>query len=174
VGHTLSMDLRLRPLRLEDERSAVEAHRELEHDDFEFLLGWRPAASWAPYIADLEARRHHTEVTETSVPATFLAAVVEGDLVGRVSVRHTLNAFLAEVGGHVGYGVRPRYRQRGYATEILRQALVVARANGVEDVLVTCDEPNVASARVIERLGGVLEDVRRGDDGILKRRYWFR
>jgi predicted acetyltransferase len=60
------------------------------------------------------------------VPATFLVAEVDRALVGRVSIRHELNAFLADVGGHIGYGVRPRYRGRGFATEILRQALVIA------------------------------------------------
>jgi len=71
------------------------------------------------------------------VPATFLLARVGGDLVGRVSIRHELNDFLAEFGGHIGYAVRPQFRRRGHATEILRQALVVARGEGVERVLVT-------------------------------------
>jgi len=66
-----------------------------------------------------------------------------------------------------------RYRGRGYATEILRQSLIVARAEAVDRVLVTCDDDNAASATIIERLGGVLEDVRDGSDGIPKRRYWI-
>jgi predicted acetyltransferase len=107
------------------------------------------------------------------VPATFLVADVEGALVGRVSIRHELNDYLARVGGHIGYGVRPRHRRRGFATEILRQALVVARAEGVEPVLVTCDEDNLASATVIERVGGSLEGVSPGPNGVPMRRYWI-
>jgi predicted acetyltransferase len=56
---------------------------------------------------------------------------------------------------------------------MLEQALVVARAAGVEDVLVTCDDDNAASAAIIERAGGVLEDVRARPDGIGMRRYWI-
>ena len=64
-------------------------------------------------------------------------------------------------------------RRRGYATEILRQGLVVARALGIDDVLVTCDVDNSASAGVIEACGGEFESIAEGD-GTPKRRYWFR
>jgi predicted acetyltransferase len=77
------------------------------------------------------------------------------------------------IGGHIGYCVRPAHRGQRYATEILRQGLIVARAEGIDRVLVTCDEDNVASARVIERSGGILEDIRADRDGPAKRRYWI-
>jgi predicted acetyltransferase len=95
-------------------------------------------------------------------------AQVGADLVGRVSIRHELNAFLTEIGGHIGFGVRPAHRRRGYAGEILGQTLVIARALGVDAALVTCDEDNVVSARVIEGAGGVFEDIRART-----RRYWI-
>lgn len=110
---------------------------------------------------------------------TFLLAVVgEGageHLVGRVSIRHQLNDELREVGGHVGYAVRPAVRGRGYATEILRLSLVLLREElGVDRALVTCDDHNIASARTIERNGGVLQDVRvPPGGGAAKRRYWI-
>jgi len=69
--------------------------------------------------------------------------------------------------------VLPQFRRRGYATEILRQALVMARSLGIDRVLVTCDDDNVDSAKVIENCGGVLENVTAGRDGsVPKRRYW--
>jgi predicted acetyltransferase len=165
--------LRLRPLSDVDEDQARLAHEELAREGFPFLLDWDPAQPWSHYVRLL--RRHHCgiDLRPGWVPGTFLAAVVGVDLVGRVSVRHTLNAYLAEVGGHIGYGVRPAYRGRGYATEILRQALIVARAEGVDRVLVTCDDTNAASAGAITRCGGVLEDVHVDAGGRPTRRYWI-
>lgn len=108
------------------------------------------------------------------MPATFLVAEVDGRLVGRVSVRQELNVWLAQVCGHIGYGVRPGFRGRGYAKEILRQALLVARGAGVTRALVTCDEGNVASAATIEACGGQFERLVDGDgDNPAKRRYWI-
>jgi predicted acetyltransferase len=167
------MALHLRPLQVEDEFEARAAHAELAPEGFPFLLDWEPQESWSGYLERLHNLRRGVEIPGNRVPATFLVAEVDGVLVGRVSIRHELNDFLADVGGHIGFAVRPGYRGRGFATEILRQALVIARAEGVERVLVTCHDDNLASAAVIERLGGTLEDVRVDRDGKRKRRYWI-
>ncbi len=167
------MALRLRPLRLDDEADALRARAELEADGFTFLLDWKPAQPWVTYLQELERRRRGLDLPADRVPATFLAASVGPDLVGRVSIRHRLNDFLLNFGGHIGYAVRPSYRRQGFAGEILGQALIIARAEGVERVLVTCDEDNAISTRVIERHGGVLEDIRPDPDGPPKRRYWI-
>ena len=100
-------------------------------------------------------------------------AVVDELIVGRVSVRFALNEFLSVFGGHIGYAVLPEHRRRGLATEILSQALVIARSEGVDRVLVTCDEDNVGSARTIERNGGVLENRMIDPEGSVTRRYWI-
>ncbi|GAX57471.1 GNAT family N-acetyltransferase [Streptomyces olivochromogenes] len=99
--------------------------------------------------------------------------IVEGDsYLGAIDLRHYLNALLLDIGGHIGYSIRPSFRRRGLATWALGAVLPEARALGLDRVLVTCDDDNVASARSIERNGGVLEDVRTTDAGI-KRRYWI-
>ena len=167
------MIVRLRPFRLEDEQQARAAQDELAADGFPFLLDWQTGMPWADYLAQMAARERGLELPVDRVPASFLAAEAEGALVGRVSIRHELNDFLAAYAGHIGYAVRPQWRGRGFATEILRQALIIVRAHGVDRVLVTCDEHNLASARAIERQGGVLEDTRVDPDGIPKRRYWI-
>jgi predicted acetyltransferase len=161
-------ELRLRPLRLDDERAAIVAHEELARDGFDFLLDWNRGELWVAYLARLDRQRCGLDLPPDRVSATFLVAQVGEEIVGRVSIRHELNAFLTEIGGHIGFGVRPAHRRRGYASEILRQALVIARAVGVDAALVTCHEDNVASARVIEAAGGVFEDIRART-----RRYWI-
>ncbi|HEU4515095.1 MAG TPA: GNAT family N-acetyltransferase [Nocardioidaceae bacterium] len=166
-------DLVLRPLSSADEAQARLAHEELARDGFDFLLDWREEESWDEYLERLERYRRGVDLPEGYVPATFLVADVGGQVVGRVSVRHELNAWLAVVGGHIGYSVRPAFRRRGYATEILRQALGIAHEVGVERALVTCDDGNVGSANVIERCGGRLESVAPGREGSpAKRHYW--
>jgi predicted acetyltransferase len=99
--------------------------------------------------------------------------VVEGDhYLGAITLRHVLNDFLREVGGHIGFGIRPSARRRGLARWALGAVLPRARALGLDRVLVTCDDDNVASVRTIEANGGVLEDIRRLEGGP-KRRYWI-
>lgn len=168
------MDLRLRPLHLRDEPAFVAAHRAMEADDFTFGLGYEPGMAWSQYVDRLHAWRIGADLPAGFVPSTFLAAVVDGEIVGRTSIRHELNEYLEREAGHIGYGVLAEHRRRGYATEILRQSLVIARAIGVERVLVTCDDDNVGSAKVVERCGGVFHSL--GDStegGPPKRRYWI-
>jgi predicted acetyltransferase len=109
------------------------------------------------------------------VPSTFLFAFDGTRIVGRVSIRHTLNSYLERFGGHIGYVVVPEYRRQGYATAILRQSLEIARQKlGLKRVLVTCDDDNVGSIKTIEKNGGALESTVIGPDvDKPKRRYWI-
>jgi len=101
--------------------------------------------------------------------------LTEGDaFIGEASVRHQLNASLLREGGHIGYGIRPSRRGRGYGRRILALALVECRRLGIERALVTCLESNIASARIIEANGGVLEDAPEDPAGRGRlRRYWI-
>lgn len=167
--------LRLRPLQLTDEPSFRAGHTAMAAEDFTFGLGLVPGMSWPAYLKLLEDHRSGVNLPAGYVPATFLAADVAGQLVGRTSIRHRLNEFLTREGGHIGYGVLPGHRRRGYGTEILRQSLIVARAIGIGPVLVTCDDGNPGSIRIIEACGGQLESTATSTvNGRLIRRYWIR
>lgn len=167
-------ELRLRPLGADDEEVARRAHGALEADRFVFLLDYIPGEPWARYLARLDDQRRGRALPPDRVPATFLGAWVGRELVGRVSIRHELNESLAAWGGHIGYGVVPWRRRSGHAQEILRQAVIVARAAGVERILLVCDDTNVASARTIEACKGMLESVVDGPEGGGRlRRYWI-
>jgi predicted acetyltransferase len=105
---------------------------------------------YAKYAAgDLPANR----VQETTL------WLVEGDeYIGRIALRHALTPLLFVIGGHVGYDVRPSRRRQGHATRMLRLALPRLAALGIDPALITCDETNVASRKVIEACGGRLAD----------------
>lgn len=169
----MSTDLRLRPLRGPDEAECRAAHREMAPEGFQFALGLTDGMAWSDYLRRLSRYRAGRDLPADRVPATFLVGDVDGALVGRISIRYELNDFLAHEGGHIGYGVRPAYRRRGYATEMLRQGLVIARAAGVGRLLITCDDDNLGSIAVIEACGGTLESVATSDTGREFRRYWI-
>jgi predicted acetyltransferase len=123
-------------------------------------------------------RRLHTEEDRAApVAADWVHCtyrwMADGDrILGGISLRHTLNAFLLDCGGHIGYGVRPSARGQGLAGWALTGMFDEARKLGLERVLITCRPDNLASQRTIEKAGGVFEDVRGiGDHEV--RRYWI-
>lgn len=107
------------------------------------------------------------------VPATTYFAFDGNKMVGTIQIRHRLNDYLLKYGGHIGYGVAPSERRKGYGTEMLRLALTKCKSLGIEKALVTCNKDNVASARTILKNGGVLENEVAIDKGGLRQRYWI-
>jgi predicted acetyltransferase len=103
------------------------------------------------------------------VPVTELWFVEGSEYIGTVVVRHRLTEELAESGGHLGYHVVPGFRRRGHGTRMLAAAISFCAGRGVTELLITCDENNLASRRMIEANGGALERVGGGEA-----RYWIR
>lgn len=103
------------------------------------------------------------------VPVTELWYVSGQVYYGTVIIRHRLTPQLRRDGGHVGYHVVPQHRRRGHATSMLAAACALCRERGMRELLVTCDEDNTGSRRVIEANVGTLHDI---TDGICH--YWIR
>lgn len=114
-----------------------------------------------------------TRRTEALVPKTHLWAIAEDQFVGRIAIHHELDEARRILGGHIGYDTVPSFRGRGVATEMLRQALPVARSLGLTEVLLTCDDTNAGSIRVIERNGGSLRETRVLDVNRPPKRYYW-
>jgi predicted acetyltransferase len=129
---------------------------------------WGTVEGFAEFVAYLGADTLPDSPRPTGhVPQSTWWLVDGEEYLGRISVRHELTEWLREYGGHIGYEVRPTARREGHATRMLRDVLPHVRALGIDSALLTCDEDNIASRRVIEAAGGVFED-RRG----IKLRYW--
>lgn len=121
-------------------------------------------------------QREPTELDPKKVPAHlfFLADTENSKLLGAIQIRHHINhPNLIETGGHIGYGICPSERRKGYATRMLALAIPEARKIGLSRLLVTCKDANVGSWKVIESNGGVFERA-TVDEGQLARRYWIK
>jgi predicted acetyltransferase len=94
-------------------------------------------------------------------------------ILGVIDIRHRLNDDLRNRGGHIGYAVATDARGKGYATEMLRLALETCHGLGIHWALITCNKENIASARVIQKNGGALEDERTDLEGVIFQRYWI-
>lgn len=129
------------------------------------------AGSYPEWIDKIKADL--TWEDERHVPATTYFTVADNRIVGTLQIRHKLNDFLIGYGGHIGYGVRPSERRKGYAGEMLAQALDICRELGIAKVLVTCDYDNIGSARTIIKNGGILENEVPQKDGTILQRYWI-
>lgn len=123
------------------------------------------------YLAHLEQKT----ATEDRVPDSvfFLLDEDRDRLLGAVNIRHYLNDALLKEGGHIGDGIRPSERRKGYATEMIRLALLECRKLGIDRVLITCDKDNIGSAKSILKNGGVLENEFVNSEGVIEQRYWI-
>lgn len=127
---------------------------------------------WVQYTYDLQDKN--------KIPAHYVTAEQyllvneKKRILGMIQLRHELNDYLLEIGGHIGYSVRPSERRKGYANEMLSKVLNICKQKGMDKVLVTCNEDNIASRKTILKNGGILENKSyEVDEDNYVERYWI-
>ncbi|MGB8954787.1 MAG: GNAT family N-acetyltransferase [Tumebacillaceae bacterium] len=105
--------------------------------------------------------------------STYWLVTEDQEVVGAVNIRHWLNEKLFNGGGHIGYGIRPSARRKGYATKLLAMSLEKTKELGIDRALVVCDATNEASERTILNNGGVRDVDYIEEDGNVVRRFWI-
>ena len=163
----------------------VKLSEEYRHQLFEMMDEWINSSdtSETPYAIfkndyhDFEHYLNNLEIKEPidgKVPdSTFFALDVERNIfVGAINIRHYLNEKLLLNGGHIGDGIRPSERRKGFATEMIALGLEECKKLGIDRVLMVCDKDNIGSKKSIINNGGILENEIE-IDGTIEQRYWI-
>ena len=145
-------------------------------DSMDGTGGLRQIEDPAEWVERSISWKDAANVPEGRVAATQLIYVREEDekIVGMLQIRHTLNDYLRQFGGHIGYSVAPSERRKGYASRMLRTALPICKELGLDRVLITCNDYNEASRRTILSNGGRFESTAfEPEENETLERYWI-
>lgn len=126
------------------------------------------------YIERILNHSQGHDLPESWVPSTSYWLIDNDEFIGHVNIRHRLNDYILNYAGHIGYAIRPSKRRQGYGTKILALALPKAAALGLNRILITCDDTNLASHKIIKKNGGILENsIEQENDLPKKLRFWI-
>ena len=152
------MALTLRLPAIADETEAMAGHYQMLADPFmDFLLDYRPGEPFAAWVERVNGVSLGWHCPDPWLPGEFLFIETDGVVVGRVWLRHSLDAQMAEYEGHLGFVVLPGFRRRGYASQALAMSLARLHKMGIEIAVVTCDSSNEASIALVEGAGATFE-----------------
>ncbi|MBU2523710.1 GNAT family N-acetyltransferase [Patescibacteria group bacterium] len=155
------------------EKSWDEALDEFRTEKQKGFWNWeKEPANLKKYIKTTQDNEIGKMLPQGWVSSTTYWLVDNGEFIGHVNIRHKLNDNLTKLGGHIGYYIRPTSRKKGYGTKILELALLKAKDLGLQKVLVTCDESNIVSKKIIKKNKGQFQSKVLGENG-LKLRYWI-
>ncbi|AZJ21573.1 GNAT family acetyltransferase [Bacillus wiedmannii] len=146
-------------------------------DSGETMIPWvisKDPSNFSAMIQELLDAHNGINLPESWVPdSTYWLVTDENKIVGAVNIRHSLTEHLFNAGGHIGYGIRPSERRKGYATKLLELSLEKTKELNITKALVVCDEVNTASEKTILHNGGLRDDDFIEEDGNVVRRFWI-
>ena len=147
--------------------------KESEEEMIPFVIKKEPKhfQSMLDYLSDCEKG---LEPPESWIPESSTYWLVDNqELIGVVNIRHRLTEPLYNAGGHIGYGIRPSKRKRGYATQILSLALEKAKELNLNKVLLVCNSTNIASKKIILNNGGIINKDFIDEQKNTLKRFWI-
>ncbi|MFA6322330.1 MAG: GNAT family N-acetyltransferase [Candidatus Buchananbacteria bacterium] len=142
------------------------------HMDLQLLDLVAVKKDFKSYLKKIREREKGINLPQGYISSSDYWLIVNNQFAGKAALRHKLTSDLKKSGGHIGYIIRPSFRKKGYGTKILQLALLKAKKLGLKKVLMTCDDTNTGSQKIIEKNGGVLENKIMVNNK-LKRRYWI-
>lgn len=146
-------------------------------DSKEDMVPWviqKDPSDFEAMVQFLKANEQGRNLREGRVPdSTFWLINQDKRILGAVNIRHQLTPFLLNSGGHIGYGIRPSERRKGFATKLLSLSLEKAKELGIRKALVVCDEDNTGSFKTIINNGGIPDSDFIEDDGNIIKRFWI-
>lgn len=166
------------------ELKLVKPTLEMRNEHLDFIKEWDELGEdIIPSAVKLEGRSYEKWLKRTIdfetmpidglIPAhTYFLINKDEKIIGAINIRHYLNDSLEKFGGHIGYGIRPSERNKGYATEILSRGIKLANELGINDLLLVCRKDNIGSSKVIQQNGGVLENEVLNNENLMQR-YWI-
>ena len=177
--------MELREVTKQDEEKIIEMYEEYMIselipgiDRFEGIRDFEKleTLSFNDWIDDLEKNKYEENLPELySTHTLYLAINDNNKIVGAIGIRWKQVPVLMTFGGLIGYSIRPSQRGKGYASEMLKLALDKFKNTNIENILITCKDFNIASKKVIERNGGIFENIySNDDDGYTYLRYWIK
>lgn len=157
----------------QNEIEVLSFYGEIENNGGE-CIGIANYKNYDLWLKNMQNRHAGEDLPEGYVRENFYLCYEKDRLIGVFSLKFELTKFLLDYGGHIGYAVRPSQRNRGLATQMLKQGLELAKEFGFDRVLCICDNDNCASEKVILKNGGIFEDRRYfSDENVFVKRFWI-
>lgn len=148
--------MKLEKINLKHKEMILEMAKEYDgnNEDYNGAFFIKNIENYEEKVKELDDASNGILANPSFVPYTAYVFIVDNKIVGVGSLRHYLNEYLENFGGHIGYSIRPSERKKGYAKMALKLLLEEAKNKGIETVIVTCNETNIGSRKVIEANNG--------------------